>query len=64
MAFIEKLFQEGSFLDDLTNLVTNNGWKKVKKFQKAGYSLQLRNNHYDRDSLIKFGLAEHTIIKM
>lgn len=63
MAFIEKVFQEGSFLDDLVNLATSNGWEKVKKFQKAGYSLQLRNNYYDRDSLIKFGLAEHTIIK-
>lgn len=63
MAFIEKVFQEGSFLDDLVNLATSNGWTKVKKFQKAGYPSELLRNSGSSDALYRFGIAEHTIIK-
>ncbi len=63
MAFIEKVFQEGSFLDDLINVATSNGWTKVKKFQKAGYPLEILRNSGMDETLYRFGIAEHTIIK-
>ncbi len=63
MAFIEKVFQEGSFLDDLINVATSNGWTKVKRFQKAGYPLAILKNSGMDETLYRFGIAEHTIIK-
>ncbi|EOQ57652.1 hypothetical protein IAY_07182, partial [Bacillus cereus TIAC219] len=37
MAYVEKMYTEGEFQDEIVKLVIANGWKKVKSFFRAVY---------------------------
>ncbi|HFU6611141.1 MULTISPECIES: hypothetical protein [Bacillus cereus group] len=61
MAYVEKMFTEGEFQDDLCKLLIANGWTKVKSFFKAAYpDLDVKS---ENDTRFEFGICKHMLVK-
>ncbi|MBG9859224.1 hypothetical protein [Bacillus wiedmannii] len=63
MAYVEKIVTEADFQNSLINLMTENGWKKVKTFYKY---INKQKEQGDKDNitiLYKFWCAKHVILQ-
>ncbi|MCU5299651.1 hypothetical protein [Bacillus paranthracis] len=61
MAYVEKMFTEGEFQDDLCKLLIANGWTKVKSFFRAAYpDLDQKS---DDATNFEFGMSKHMLVK-
>ncbi|EJQ89455.1 hypothetical protein ACQVWH_19330 [Bacillus toyonensis] len=61
MAYVEKMYTEGEFQDEIVKLVIANGWKKVKSFFRAVYpDLDVKS---EDDSKFEFGMSKHMLVK-
>lgn len=61
MAYVEKMYTEGEFQDEIVKLVIANGWKKVKSFFRAVYpDLDVKS---EDDTKFEFGMSKHMLVK-
>ncbi|QWH66237.1 hypothetical protein EXW41_10655 [Bacillus wiedmannii] len=63
MAYIEKIVTEAEFQNELINLMTENGWKKVKTFYKYIHKEKEQGSKDNITKLYKYWCAKHVVLQ-
>lgn len=65
MPYIDTAFTEGTFLDDLKDLLVTNGWTYIKSFEKMAYPAKIMNTTtlISDSAAVDIAVAKHKIFK-